>query len=372
MAKSKILQVINGGEVGGAEEIVLKLIASLNPEKYTSEVICLCKGPFVELLRKNGFDAQLIAMKNKLDFATIPSLQEYMREKNIALVHTHGFRANLVARLAAKREGLPVVTTYHSAVRYDYDNIFKAYIAKVISSWGNKRTDCFIAISAAIKQEIMKMGVAEDKIRLIHNGLDVDCFQAPREPEELKKELGLDENKITITMVARLHPVKGHEFFLRAAREIIEQGINAQFLIIGEGRWREKIEEQVKELGLEEKVFMPGYYSPIEDIYALTDIFCLSSLMEGFGMVILEAMWLRVPVVASRVGGIPEIIDDGYDGFLVEPRDYKALGRALIKLCENKKLTEQLIVNGEKKARMFTVAAMSQQVEKIYANLLEK
>ncbi len=368
--KKRILHFIGGGEVGGAEELLLTLMKLLDQDYYEAYLICLCQGPFAELAAEYGFQTAVIPMKHKFDLSTIKPIRQYLLENKIDLVHTHGVRANLVARTAAKKEGLPVVTTFHSVLRYDYDSIFKALLAKYITTATNRHTDKFIAISRAIKKEILEMGVPDDRITVIHNGLDTSKYTEIRDPQETKRELGLDPDKYTVAMIARLHPVKGHQYFLQAAREILNQGIDAQFLIIGEGIYRENIKHWIEELSLDEAVIMPGYYSPIENIYGVCDVLCVPSLMEGLGMVVLEAMYFNVPVVASNVGGIQEIIENRINGLLVEPRDARGLADAVISIWENKDLAEKFKERSQETLKEFSLEKMAHHIEETYRSLL--
>lgn len=371
MDKVKVLHVIGGGEIGGAEELVLTLMKLLNPAKYQPYLLCLCEGPFAGLAARQGFPSGVVAMKHRLDLTTIEPLRRYIREQQIDLVHTHGVRANLVARLAAGREGVPVVTTVHSVLRYDYDSPYKSVLACFLTRLTNKHSAKFIAISGAIAAEIRQMGVPEDKIITIHNGLDTGKFSSPREAGEVKRKLGLDPERRTITVIARLHPVKGHEYFLRAARQVIDTGLKVQFLIIGEGIERRRLEQLVGELGLGEVVKMPGYYGSIEDIYGISDILCVPSVMEGLGLVVLEAMYFNVPVVASNTGGIPEIISHQNDGLLVEPKDYRGLAQAIIDLLTDSDLAARLVAQGREKVKRFTLPGMAQKVEQVYDEVLK-
>ncbi|MGR6837141.1 glycosyltransferase family 4 protein [Syntrophomonas erecta] len=370
MVKTRVLHVIGGGEIGGAEELVLTLMRLLDKSRYEPHLICLCPGPFVEVARKEGFPAQLIPMRNKLDITTVGPVQDYIFDHTVDIVHTHGVRANLVARIAGHSLGVPVVTTVHSVLRYDYDTWFKAVFARFLTKLTNRYTDRFIAISDAIRQEIESMQVAPERIEVIHNGLDTSKFVSPRPPEQMQDLLGLNPNLKIITMVARLHPVKGHEYFLRAARQVLDRYPGVQFLIIGEGPERGNITRLVNELGLNERVRMPGYYTPIEDIYGVSDLLCVPSIMEGLGLVILEAMYFRVPVVASAIGGILEIIEDGKDGILVPPRDPSALAGAILALLKDEQRAERLKDGGQEKIKNFTLKNMAQQVEQIYAELV--
>ncbi|MGI5911227.1 MAG: glycosyltransferase family 4 protein [Syntrophomonadaceae bacterium] len=370
MAKTKVLHVIGGGEVGGAEEHVLTLMKLLDPEKYQPFLLCLCEGPFADLAARQGLPARIIPMRHRLDLATVTPLMRYMGEQHFDLVHTHGVRANLVARLAATRSGIPVVTTVHSVLRYDYDLPLKALLAYFLTKLTNKYSNRFIAISRAIAHDIKQMGVYQEKIVIIHNGLDVNKFSSPRKASEVKSELGLDQDRQIITMVARLHPVKGHDYFLRAARQVIDAGFRPQFLIVGEGIYRRQIEQQVSELGLNEVVKMLGYYRSIEDIYEISDILCVPSVMEGLGLVVLEAMYFNVPVVASNTGGIPEIIKDQVDGLLVEPRDHHGLAQAIIKILSDPELATYLTTNARKKVNQFSLQNMANKVEQVYEEVL--
>ncbi|QGU00490.1 Glycosyltransferase [Candidatus Syntrophocurvum alkaliphilum] len=371
MNKTKVLHLIGGGEIGGAEELVLTIMKLLDKEKYDPHLICLCHGPFVELAKKEGLKASTIPMKHKLDLSTINPIKEYLVKNKIDIVHTHGVRANLVARIAAHKEGLPVATTFHSALRYDYNNKITSIFAKRLTMLTNKHTNKFIAISNSIKDEIMAMNVPANKIKVIHSGLDTAKFTSNTPKEKVQKELEINPQNKTITMVARLHPVKGHEYFIRAAKEVIEKNINAQFLIIGEGELRSELEQLINKLNLDKNIIMPGYYSKIEDIYRISDIICVPSVMEGLGLVVLEAMYFKTPVIASNVGGIPEIIEDGKDGILTPPQDYKALADAIIKLCQNEKLSQTIAQNATQKINNFTVQNMTREVEIIYDELTE-
>ncbi|MDD2585675.1 MAG: glycosyltransferase family 4 protein [Syntrophomonadaceae bacterium] len=372
MGKIQILHVIGGGEIGGAEELVLALMHLLDKDKYEPHLVCLCPGPFVQVAQEQEFKASTILMRHRLDVSTIAPLQEYIRTNRINIVHTHGVRANLVARIAAKKEKLPVVTTVHSVLRYDYDTWYKAAFARCITMMTNHHTDKFIAISRAIADEIKTMQVPDEKIAIIHNGLDTSKFTQPRDPDEMKKELGIEPGLPVVTMIARLHPVKGHEYFLQAARKIVDTGLKAEFLIVGEGFERPKLEKKVRELGLQNKVKMPGYYSPVEDIYALSDLVCVPSLMEGLGMVILEAMYFNVPVVASEVGGIPEIVEHRVNGLLVKPRDYQTLANEIMNVLIDSDLARFLCKNGQATVNNFTRQKMACQVENIYEELIAK
>ena len=368
--RKKILHIIGGGEIGGAEELVFTLLKQTDPSRYEVRLICLCPGPFADLVAREGFPTLTIPMRHRMDISKIKPMRKYIRENQIDLIHTHGVRANLIGRPAARRENIPVVTTFHSMLHYDYDAPWKVAMARLLTMHGNNYTDRFIAISHAIKDDLLDMHIPADKIQVIHSGLDVSKFTSTQNPDQIRQQFNLDSDRLTFTMVARFHPVKGHRYFLQAARLLLDAGIKAQFLLIGEGLYRPELEARVRDLGIDSFVHMPGYYRQVEDVYRISDVLCVPSLMEGLGLVILEAMYFEVPVIASSVGGIPELIEDGQSGILIPPADVQAFYNAMYKIAVNQDLAQALARQGKERVKDFTIDNMARQVEECYSELL--
>ncbi|MGI6549670.1 MAG: glycosyltransferase [Syntrophomonadales bacterium] len=371
MKKLRVLQVIGGGEIGGAERHLLTLMRLMDREKFTPELLCLCQGPFAGVCRKEGITTHEIVMRHKLDLATVAPIRRLIREQEIDLVHTHGVRANLVARMAGRAEKVPVVTTFHSVLRYDYSTSAEAAVARILTRLTNNRTDRFIAISGAIKEDLAAMGVTPDRIEIIYNGLDVSLLTPGESPDNVKKSLGITPGQRVVAMVGRLHAVKGHIYLLQAAQRIVTQHHDVVFLLVGEGPERPIIENTMRELGLEGRVIMTGFYPNISELYPVMDLLCLPSLMEGMGLVLLEAMHFGVPVVATQVGGIPEVIIDGESGLLVDPGNSRALAMAITWLLDDPGLQQQLITGGRRRAQEFTVEKMVRHTERVYTDLIQ-
>lgn len=371
MKRLKVLQVIGGGEIGGAERHLLTLMRLMDRERFNPELLCLCHGPFADLCREEGLTTHEVIMRHKLDLATIAPIRRLIKEHHIDLVHTHGVRANLVARMAGRAENVPVVTTFHSVLRYDYSSSSEALVARCLTRLTNNRTARFIAISGAVKDDLMAMGVAPDKIEVIYNGIDTSLFTPDNTPDRVRGKLGIAPGQRVVAMVGRLHAVKGHVFLLQAARQIVAQHDEVVFLLVGEGPERQVIEKTIRELGLDGKVIMTGFYPNISELYPLMDMLCLPSLMEGMGLVLLEAMHFGVPVVATQVGGIPEVIIDGESGLLVDPGNSQALAVAITWLLDSPDLQRKLITNGRQRAQEFTVESMVRHTERVYASLVQ-
>lgn len=372
MTSIRVLHVIGGGEIGGAEEHLLTLMGLLDREAFSPSLLCLCHGPFAAVARGRGIPTREIPMRHKLDLAVVGPIRQLLREQNIDVVHTHGVRANLVARLAAHREELPVVTTLHSVLRYDYRSRLEAWVARAITRLTNRYTDRFIAISAAIREDALAMGIPAERVQVIYNGLDVSRFRPARPPAEVRRELSLREEDPVVAVIGRLHPVKGQRYFLQAASRLHAVRPGLQFLLVGEGPARAELQELAEFLGLGDSVTMPGYFPHVEELYPLIDVLCVPSVMEGLGLVVLEAMHFGTPVVATAVGGIPELITDQREGLLVPPRDSEALAAAVARLLDDRDLARRLAEAGRQRVREFTVESMARQVEALYRQLVRQ
>jgi glycosyltransferase involved in cell wall biosynthesis len=372
MKKTKILQVIGGGEFGGAERHLLTLMRLLDRELFSPVLLCLCEGPFAEQCRAEGIETHEIIMRHKLDLATVKPIRQLIESEGIDLVHTHGVRANLVARTASRQAAVPVVTTFHSMLRYDYQSRWEAYTARILTLLTNGKTDCFIAVSRAIKEDLIRMGVPEAKITVIYNGLDQARLSASSPNPDIKEQLQIDPGKRVLAVVGRLHSVKGQSYFLEAAQLLLPRFPDLLFLLIGEGPDRPAIEQKIKDLKLEQNVFMTGFYPRMNDLYPAIDILCMPSLMEGLPFVLLEAMSFGIPVIASRVGGIPEIVRDKINGLLVSSRDSAELARAMSELLSDRELAARLAANGRETVQEFTLTNMARKTEAVYQTALKR
>ncbi len=366
MKKLRILHVIGGGEIGGAEKHLLALLRLLDRNRFDPELLCLCQGPFAQEARQEGFTTHEIVMNHKLDLGTIRPIRALVRDRRIDIIHTHGVRANLAARLAGRRESIPVVTTFHSLLQYDYTSSYEAAMARWLTRLTNFCTNQFIAISGAVREDLLTMGVKSEKISVIYNGLDLSLLKTGPSSTEIRQQLGIRPEQRVIATVARLHPVKGHKHLLAAARQVVRQYPEALFLLVGEGPERPAIERAIREMDLAHHVIMTGFYPEVNDLYPVMEIFVLPSLMEGMGLVLLEAMNFGVPVIATQVGGIPEIIQDGESGLLVSPADSEGLAIAISWLLDSPVIQRQLVTGGRRRSKDFTIDNMTRQTEAIY------
>ena len=371
METIKVLHIVGGGEFGGAERSILDLIRFL-PQPYQPMAACFYEGRFQETLQNAGIPCLVVPNQGRYDWRLTGSLREIIRSNAIDIVHTHGVRANFFGRLAGRLERKPVLTTVHSNLEHDYPERSSRWVAWLMERTTRSMSSRFIAVSNGVKRDLVRTGVAPEKIRVVHNGIDLSRWQKnPGDERMMHRELGIPEHVPLIGMVARLHPVKGHAVFFRAAARVLQMGLEAHFVSIGEGHWRGELAQLAEELLPSGSHTFLGFRSDVACWMSGLDIQVNASLAEGLGLSILESMALGIPVVASRVGGIPEIIEHERNGLLFEPGDDRALAEALSRLLREPELANKLGMTGKQTVESkFRLEIMAENTADCYRELL--
>jgi glycosyltransferase involved in cell wall biosynthesis len=242
--------------------------------------------------------------------------------------------------------------------------------AKIYAKWTNK----IIAISDAVRDHLLRNGISAEKIEVIHNGVNLSTF-APRS-SPLRKGLGFTDEHFVFGMVAQLAPWKGHEFFIRAAAQVAQAIPPARFLIVGDDLFDDhpdyvhQLLALTESLSLKDKLQFLGYREDIVDVLASLDALVLPSLNEPFGRVLIEAMAMEKPVIASNGGGPPEIVDHETNGWLVPPQDVDALADAILQLAQNREWSQHLGKAGRAKVeREFDIALTVQRTQAVYDSM---
>ncbi|MBC7106760.1 MAG: glycosyltransferase, partial [Firmicutes bacterium] len=252
-----------------------------------------------------------------LDFGVVSRIVELVRDAD--LVHTHGVRANLLGRIAARLARRPLVTTVHSLLRMDYPTLWTRLPNALAERLTRGLTRRFIAVSRQLAEELVREGVAPARVSVIYNGIDVEDFQPRRPRDQVRRELGYGPGVPLVATVARLHPVKGHRYLLEAARLVVEARPEVRFLVVGAGPGRENLEAYAEQLGVGKQVRFTGFVSDVASLLGAVDLVVVPSLWEGFGLTAVEALNVGVPVVATAVGGLPEVVRPRETGLLVPP-----------------------------------------------------
>ncbi len=298
------------------------------------------------------------------------ALWRLLRRERPALVHTHTSKAGAVGRLAAKLAGVPVVIhTPHGHVFYGYYGAIVSAIIRLLERLLATITDRIVTLTDRGAEEHVQYKIAgPEKFVTIHSGIDIAHYQSVRvDPAVKRKELGIPPEGPIVGTVGRLVPIKGLEWLLKAAPRVLAEFPQAYFVIIGDGPMLGELRELTSKLGIGPRVVFLGAREDAPECLAALDLFVLPSLNEGMGRVLIEAMAVGCPVVATRVGGIPDVVTDRTTGLLVPPRDDRALAEAILTLLQDR---SRRVAYGEAARRRvdgrFDVETMVRNIERLY------
>lgn len=367
----RILHVIATMPVGGAENVLLTTLRRLDPKQYQSVVCCIQdKGVLGAEVEKLGI--QLIELhklqKGGWDSSIIDDLVAVIQRENIDLVHGHLYHANLYARFAAKRAKVPSVITVHNtyAKRKWHRQLLNWYLARSSAK--------IIAVSDSIRDDVIQFDrVSPDKVVTILNGIDTERSQSSLSQAEARLRLQLPEHaKVTVT-IGRLVEQKGHTILLQALQKLKQQGSSDVYaVLVGDGPWRQRLQDRAKALGLEKQIRFLGTRTDIGDILRAADLYIMPSLWEGLGLALLEGMAAGLPVLASRVGGMIEVLGEGQYGYLVPANDVAALAQQLSALLAPGKDLSQMASAAQKRVTDFSATRMVAAIEAVYTSVLRR
>jgi glycosyltransferase involved in cell wall biosynthesis len=305
-----------------------------------------------------------------LDAWAMLALWRLLRRERPAIVHTHTSKAGVVGRLAAWLARVPVVIhTPHGHIFYGYYGTVASAIIRLLERLLAKITDRIVTLTDRGAEEHVRFHIAGmEKFATIHSGIDLAYFRSVQvDPAVKRKELGLPPEGPIVGTVGRLVPIKGLEWLLKAAQRVLAEFTQACFVIIGNGPMLGELRQLTSKLGIGLQVVFLGAREDVPECLAALDLFVLPSLNEGMGRALLEAMAVGCPVVATRVGGIPDIVADGATGLLVPPRDDRALSAAILALLRDR---SRRAAYGEAARRhvdgRFDVETMVRNIERLY------
>ena len=360
----RVLELLATGTNGGAQEHVYGLLSRIDATRYDVHVVSLTHGSAVRKLERHGIPVTVIDEPD--DAIATGALAALMSDLRPEVIHNHMYRAELVGTRAAialgevGRSRPYVVSTVHSSrIRSDED--------RTVLHRLTPRMDRLIAVSRSIVEKLRHEGRDTAPITLIHNGVDLERYDHQDPCCTLREEYGLPEDAPIVGVVARLEAEKGHPTLLDAWPAVLRAVPRARLLVVGEGSRREALEEQVAAAGIADSVVFTGRRDDVPAVTAALDVAVLPSYREAQGLTILEAMALSRPVVASNVGGIPEMVEDGVTGLLVPPRDHAALAAAIVRLLTDHPLADMLARAGHDLVHeRFCIELMVESVEAIY------
>ncbi len=360
----RVVEVMATGTNGGAQEHVYSLVTRMDRAAYDVRIVSLSHGSSVRRLQKAGFDVTVIDEPD--DRAAVTALAETLAEFEPEVVHNHMYRAEVVGTRAALLLGEKgckrpaVISTVHSSrVRCSEDRETLRQLTPLM--------DRLVVVSKAIERKIREEGRFGAPVSLIYNGVDLQRYNHQQPCCTFHDEYGIPDGAPIVGVVARLESEKGHRTLIDAWPDVLAAVPNAWLLVIGEGSERNALEAEAASLGVSDRVIFTGRREDVPALTAAMDIAVLPSYREAQGLSVLEAMALSRPVVASNVGGIPEMIEDGVTGLLVPPNDCPALSAALVRLLTNHPLADMLARRGHDLVHdRFCIELMVHSIEALY------
>lgn len=325
-----VLDLRDSPWVDGPGRTILDCAESLRPEGYRVVVGTFSGGgqktsAYVDEARRRGLQTIVLHERRSLDLGLIPQILQAMRDTGADIVHTHDFRSNLFGLYCARRRGKPVVSTMHGWIAND----IKKRIYRIVDKVLLRRFDHLIAVSDQTKILARHAGINDRKITVVPNAMVLDRFVPNRHDNRVRISLGLGGDKVVIVNIGRLSPEKGQIIFLQAARVLAAERPDLCFVLVGSGPDREQLQRFVDESGLDQVVVFAGFREDMASLYNSTDLVVQSSYTEGMPNVMLEALLMLVPVIATDVGGTREVVEHQASGILIPARDVTALVGAI-------------------------------------------
>ena len=365
----RILLLTTHLNIGGISTYVVSLAKALK-DKGEEVFVASSGGVLVSELTQEGISHIKINIRTKSElspktFRAIFEISRLVKKLDIDIIHAHTRVTQIVGFFVSRLRRIGFVTTCHGFFRRNLGRI-------LLPAWGDR----VIAISEAVEGYLIKdFGVNRNKIALVYNGIDVKKFLkdfSDKERDELKDSFGLRKDHSIIGTIARFTPDKGHDVLLYALFDILKQKPNVQLVFVGDGKERYKIQDIVERLGLSENVIFVKSQINTVSVFAAMDVFMFAPRRkEGLGLVLLEAMASGRPVVATNVGGVGTIVQDGINGFLVGPSKPELLVEPTIRLLKDKELYKKMSQAGrECVVQKFSINGMADKVDRLYKEII--
>jgi glycosyltransferase involved in cell wall biosynthesis len=363
-----------GAAIGGVRQYLWGLVPHLERLGLRAEILFLGEGAALAEARERGISATAVKKQGRGDLIAIPRLAQVMRARRPAIVHTHTLSTNFYGRFAGMLARVPMcVTTVHSfmgdLLRHDPSGRFGNRLLYWQNQYMNRFAGRLVAVSKGVQDRLLSNGMPPERIRLIRCGIDLD---APGlSSSDARRRLELDATDWVIGNVARAHPVKDQMSLLEAAIPLMRADSAVKLVIVGDGPEIPRLRARARSAGIDRQVRLPGRVPNARASMAGFDVYVLSSRMEGVPLSMLEAMAARRPVVATRVGGIPEVVEDGASGLLVPEAAPDRLREAIGRIREDRALAERLAAGGRRRAEQtYDARETSRELAGLYHELL--
>lgn len=380
------MQIMLIGAHPDAPMVLADLARGLHDLGHSIVLVVPCPGLISKAVVDDGIECYYINIRSSLvtnsflkkraiDLAAIRELRSLYANIAPDIISAHLLRGRVLGRLASWPNGPQIVSTVHGP---DLENNW--YLAMERSS--NRIDAATIAISSDTKEYLASKGIPSQKTRVVHNGLDLCTVdKIPIQRGSVRRSLGIGGQEFVVGMVAYMYPyIKGHETFLRAAQRVLRENTSVKFVLVGgplydgDGWYETQLHQLAAELGVQEDVLFVGRQDNPFPMFDAMDVLVLpSNVREGFGMVLVEAMARRKPVVGSRIGGIPEVVQEGVTGFLVPPGNDVVLADTILRLADDSELAYRMGLAGRQRVEQFFQRdVMAKGYERVFVDVLQE
>ncbi len=342
----------------GGEQQILYLAEALKKAGDENLIIARPNSALELRMREGGFRRFPVSPWTEWDFFCALSIRRRLRKEGVDLLHTHTAHAAALGALAVMGTGIPLIASR----RVDFH-----LSRNPLSRWKYLRAARILAVSSAIKEILIQDGISPERIEVVYSGVDLERFKGEKKEIPDTRLLG---SRILIGQIAALSDQKDPLTFVRAMEFLAQKGFDFRAVMVGDGPLKMEVEREISRLNLKDRVFLLGFREDALQILRHLDVFVLSSRLEGLGTSVLDAMAAGIPVVATGVGGIPEMIETEISGLLVAPQNPAALAEALERILSDSSLKQKLIKGGRDKVQFFSAEKMAQSTRAVYQRVL--
>jgi len=357
-----VLHLCESSDTGGAESVLISLVEGLDKNRYKSVVCLLSDGWLSAELKKRRIETIVIPQPRSFDVLWLFRVYRLLRDRRIDLMHSHEFATNVYASFLSRISGIPVIATAHG----------KNYYAE---KWRRRaayrfvaRQSVMVAVSHDLKRFLaQRVAIPPERIRVVHNGIDLSRYAVHEGNHAVRAKLGISASQRVIGTVGNLFAVKGQTYLMRACKAVVSAFPNCVLLVAGEGEQLGALEKEASNLGIARNVRFLGFRDDVPALLQAMEVFVLPSLSEGLPLALLEALALQKPVVATNVGGIPEIVEDGVTGYLVPPKNPEALADKILLLLRDPQMASNIGQAGRKRVEVtFGLDQMVREYQSLY------
>jgi len=373
----KILYIVIDGKISGGNKVCLSILQAAKKAGCKTELLSPNEGALTDMLRNQGVKVYIQRLTRSFHFHQALKLVKLIKKQTIELVHTpKSKRRDILERMACSIAGVPIICHQHDPTDIFNPNPLISRYQHWLDRATARSVARFIAVAEVRREAMLRYRkYPQEKVTLIYNGICVEEFSSPDSRNGIRNELRLQDKDIAVGLIGRLETAKGQETLIEAAAALNSRYSQVKIFIVGDDHIEGKpclarYQKMIKDHGLEHKCFLLGFRPDIKSLMQGMDIIVAPSLWEAHSIVILEALAARKPIIASRVGGTPEIMSHNQEGILISPKDPKALAQEICRLIENPELARRIAENGYLKVKKeFSEKKMIDKVFSVYREI---